>query len=79
MSTFLEKLGTELFERMYNYAQGIISGETIACKKHIWASERFARDLKNENYYFDKDELARFYLWSSQFKHRAGVLKNKKI
>ena len=50
MSTFLEKLGTELFERMYNYAQGIISGETIACKKHIWASERFARDLKNENY-----------------------------
>ena len=79
MSTFLEKLGTELFERVYNYAQGIISGETIACKKHIWASERFARDLKNENYYFDKDELARFYLWSSQFKHRAGVLKNKKI
>lgn len=75
----IDKLSKELFDRVDKYANDIIKGNIIACKKHIWACKRYKNDFKNENYYFDKVELLKFYLWSRQFKHRAGVLKNQII
>lgn len=75
----IKKLSEDLFNRVDKYADDIINGNIIACKKHIWSCKRFKNDFNNPNYYFDKVELLKFYLWSRQFKHRAGVLKNKVI
>ena len=75
----IEKMSNELFNRVSKYANDIISKKIIACEKHIWACKRFKNDFNNPNYYFDKVELLKFYLWSRQFKHRAGVLKEKLI
>ena len=73
------KLIKDLTGRLNKYSNDVIDGEIIACKKHIWSCKRFLKDLKSDKYFFDEIELLRFYMWSRQFKHRAGVLKNKKI
>ena len=75
----INKLSNDLFKRVDKYADDIINGNIVACKKHIWSCKRFKNDFNNPNYYFDKVELLKFYLWSRQFKHRAGVLKNQII
>lgn len=75
----IKKLSEDLFERVDKYANSIINREIIACEKHIWACKRYKKDFNNPAYYFDKVELLKFYLWSRQFKHRAGVLKNQII
>lgn len=75
----INKLSNDLFKRVDKYADNVIKGKITACKKHIWACKRFKKDFSNEKFRFDKVELLKFYLWSRQFKHRAGVLKNKVI
>ena len=75
----IEKMSNELFNRVSKYANDIINKKIIACEKHIWSCKRFKNDFNNPNYYFDKVELLKFYLWSRQFKHRAGILKGKLI
>lgn len=75
----VKKLSQDLFNRVDKYANDIIKGKIIACKKHIEACKRYKRDFNNPNYYFDKVELLKFFAWSRQFKHRAGVLKNQTI
>ncbi|MDU7250849.1 MAG: terminase TerL endonuclease subunit [Clostridium sp.] len=69
---------------IYRYACDIVDGKIKACKKHIQACKRFLNDLdKSQNedypYFFDYEELYKFYKWAGLFKHRAGVLKGKKI
>jgi phage terminase large subunit-like protein len=73
-----------LFERIYNYAQDVIDGKIIACKKHIQACRRFINELEQIRdddypYYFDIDELYRFYKWANMFKHTKGVLAGQPI
>ena len=73
-----------LFDTIYNYSIDVIEGNIVACKKHIQVCQRFINDLnkvKNTDYeyYFDIDELYKFYKWSNMFKHRAGVLKGQRI
>ena len=75
----IEKMSNDLFNRVVNYANDIIDKKILACEKHIFSCKRFLNDFNNVNYYFDKVELLKFYLWSRQFKHRAGVLKNEII
>lgn len=75
----INKLSNDLFKRVDKYADNVAKGKITACKKHIWACKRFKKDFSNENFTFDKVELLKFYLWSRQFKHRAGVLKNQVI
>lgn len=69
-----KRLEDELYERVLNYAKSGASRKRLCCEKHSFACLRFLDDLKSDKYYFDKNELMRFYLWSKQFKHRAGVL-----
>ncbi|MBY6758646.1 terminase large subunit [Clostridium botulinum] len=69
---------------IYRYACDIVNGKIKACKKHIQACKRFLDDLdKSQNedypYFFDYEELYKFYKWAGLFKHRAGVLKGQKI
>ena len=75
----LEKLADELVNRVEKYVDDILTGKINACKKHKWACERYLKDKENEEYVFDKIELLKIYIWSKQFKHRAGVLKGQYI
>lgn len=72
-----------LYLRIYQYAIDIVDKKVPACKKHIRACELFLRDLNliqddGFEYYFDIEELYRFYKWSSMFKHTKGVLAGAK-
>lgn len=74
----------ELYELLLQYVNDILNGKIKACKKHKQACKRFKDDLeksKNEDYeyYFDNEELYRFYTWSKMFKHRVGILAKKPI
>lgn len=71
------KFENELYNRILNYAESGAKRTRKCCLKHHWACKRFLKDLQNEKYYFDKNELMRFYIWSTQFTHRAGVLVGK--
>jgi phage terminase large subunit-like protein len=73
-----------LTERLLNYANDIVDGNITACKKHIRACQRFLEDVEkipDEGYlfYFDAEELTRFYKWARMFKHTKGVLAGQKI
>ena len=74
----------ELFNVVLNYAYDIVEGTIPACKKHKQACQRFINDLeKQENddykYYFDVEELYKFYNWARLFKHRTGIVKGMTI
>lgn len=74
----------ELVERLYSYAEKVSKGKIIAGKKHVQACNRFLNDIKNIQkksflYYFDVDEVERFYSWSGVFQHTKGVLENTPI
>lgn len=73
-----------LFERMYYYAESIVEGKINACIKHKAACKRFLDDVskvldEGYPYFFDVEELYKFYVWSSMFKHTKGVLAGQKI
>lgn len=73
-----------LTERLIDYAFSIVEGEVVACQKHIAACRRFLYDIERLSdesypYYFDADELYRFYKWSGMFKHTKGVLSGEPI
>lgn len=75
---------TTAFERVWNYANDIVSGEIIACQKHIWAAQRFINDIYNlekedSPFYFDADVVEDFDEWAKQFIHTEGVLENQPI
>lgn len=74
----------EIFEIVYDYAVDVVEKREVACKKHIWACKRFLSDLEKSKsdkfkYYFDSNELLDFYEWARLFKHRAGIVKDKRI
>ncbi|ABI36820.1 putative terminase large subunit [Geobacillus virus E2] len=73
-----------LLERIVHYAQDVVDGRTIACQKHKWACERFLNDIERITeddfpYYFDGEELYRFYRWARMFKHNKGILAGQPI
>ena len=78
------ELTQELIDRVWNYAHDIVDGNIPACKKHIWACERFLNDMEKLDdedypYYFDHDELYYFYEWSRLFAHKEGILAGQQI
>jgi len=75
---------TELIARIVRYAEDIVDGRITACKKHKQACERFLKEIElipNDDYpyYFDGDELYRFYRWARMFRHTKGVLAGQPI
>lgn len=74
----------EIFKVIYDYALDVVEKRIVACKKHIWACQRFINDIEKSNndnykYYFDAEELLDFYEWARLFKHRTGIVKGKRI
>jgi Phage terminase-like protein, large subunit len=75
---------TELIARIVQYAEDIVDERITACKKHKQACERFLNEIElipNDDYpyYFDGDELYRFYRWARMFKHTKGILAGQPI
>ncbi|MBU8583569.1 terminase large subunit [Bacillus paralicheniformis] len=69
---------------MIDYSRDVVSGEIVACQKHIWACERFLKDIKREGtrefpYVFDDEKARRFLFWMTQFKHTKGPLQGQNI
>ncbi|MED4374082.1 terminase large subunit, partial [Bacillus licheniformis] len=69
---------------MIDYSRDVISGEIVACEKHIWACQRFLNDIKREGtrefpYVFDDEKARRFLYWMTQFKHTKGPLAGENI
>ena len=62
-----------------NYAKGSMDGTIGACQAHKWMVERFYRDLEDERYYADWDELLKFNRWAGMFKHTKGVIAGQRI
>lgn len=73
-----------LEQRLMDYVYDILEGKIKACKKHIWACERFIKDLERAQedecaFYFDIEKLYDFYEWAKEFKHFKGILAGKPI
>ena len=73
-----------LKELLVDYANDVIAGDVVSCKKHKWACMRFLRDVEREGtedfpFVFNEDAALRFFEWSNLFKHTKGVLRGKKI
>ncbi len=69
---------------LIDYSREVISGEIVACEKHIWACERFLNDVSREGtrefpYVFDDEKARRFLYWMTQFKHTKGPLQGENI
>ncbi|MFC5532376.1 terminase large subunit [Cohnella yongneupensis] len=74
----------QLIESMVQYAEDVADGRVRACRKHRRACERFLSDIQRSEeegypFFFDVDELYRFYRWSRLFKHTKGVLTGQPI
>lgn len=66
------------------YAEDVVDGRIVSCKKHRSACGRFLADLQNSQketypYQFDVNEVYRFYRWARMFKHSKGVLAGQPI
>ncbi|MFJ5625438.1 terminase large subunit [Peribacillus loiseleuriae] len=74
----------DLKQWMIHYCHDVINGEIVACQKHIWACERFLRDIEREGtedfpYVFNEDKAIRFFEWMQLFRHTKGVLNGERI
>lgn len=71
-------------EEIIQYCLNCISGEIPSGKKHIWACERFLRDLERIGtedfpYIWDEQRADRIVKWFSLLKHSKGALAGKPI
>ncbi|WP_163094306.1 terminase large subunit [Bacillus velezensis] len=69
---------------LIDYSRDVISGEIVACEKHVWACQRFLNDISREGtrefpYVFDDEKARRFLYWMTQFKHTKGPLRGENI
>jgi phage terminase large subunit-like protein len=75
----------ELIEQLGRYAEDVVDGRIVACRKHRAACDRFIQDLSMSQsdpdypFEFDIDEVYRFYRWARMFKHSKGVLAGRPI
>lgn len=61
------------------YCKKVIGGKEPACKKHVWACQRFLRDIDKQKtkgflYRFDQERAERFLSWMNLFEHTKGPL-----
>jgi phage terminase large subunit-like protein len=74
-----EVIIVSLLDEMIGYSNSVLSGDTVACKKHKWACERFLKDLQRQGadnfpYIFSEEKGERFIKWMGFFKHTKGPL-----
>lgn len=73
-----------VLEKLIEYSKKCIEGKNISCKKHIWACQRFLRDvekMKDESYafYWDEKSAQNIVDWFALLRHSKGVLAGQPI
>lgn len=73
-----------ILNQLIKYSQNCISGKNVSCQKHIWACERFLRDveqMKDEKYpyYWDEEAAQNIVDWFALLRHSKGVLAGQPI
>lgn len=68
-----------ILEELIQYSKDCISGKEISCKKHIWACERFLKDIEKDIYIWSEEEAQRIVTWFSYLRHSKGVLAGQPI
>lgn len=73
-----------ILNQLIKYSQNCISGKNVSCQKHIWACERFLRDveqMKDEKYpyYWNEEAAQNIVDWFALLRHSKGVLAGQPI
>ncbi|MBZ9633181.1 terminase large subunit [Clostridium sp. FP1] len=73
-----------ILEELTEYCNDRITGKRIACKKEIYACQRFLRDVENQNtgkfpYEWLEDEAQKIVDWFALLRHSKGVLEKQPI
>lgn len=77
--------GNYYYKVVEDYCNDVLSGNIKASKKHIWAVERFLKDLDQAvnnpdcPYYFDETVIEDFFYWANEFEHTEGVLAGERV
>lgn len=91
MGATLEEEKLHLQNRVIDYAKSVIEGKVVIREtedeiytgemgiKFVQACERFFKDLKDERYFMDWNEVLKFNRWASMFKHTKGMLAGQRI
>lgn len=73
-----------ILNQLIKYSKNCISGKIVSCQKHIWACERFLRDvdkLDDESYpyYWDEKAAQNIVDWFALLRHSKGTLAGQPI
>lgn len=73
-----------IWQELIDYSQACILGTEISGKKHIWACQRFLRDMDRVGtedfpYIWDEGEAERIVDWFAHLRHTKGILAKKPI
>lgn len=73
-----------ILEELTEYSHNCINRKIPSCQKHIWACERFLRDIEkfksgDWSYYWDEAEALKIVKWFAWLRHSKGVLAGKPI
>lgn len=73
-----------ILSELKQYAADCIDQRIPSCKKHVWACQRFLRDLSrvgNEDfpYIWDEEEAGKIVKWFALLRHSKGVLAGQPI
>ena len=72
-----------ILDELISYADQCIRQEIPSCQKHIWACQRFLRDVERARsgwgYHWDEAEAAKIVNWFSYLRHSKGILAGQPI
>nr|DAS68144.1 MAG TPA: Large Terminase [Caudoviricetes sp.] len=73
-----------IWQELIDYSQACILGKEVSGKKHIWACQRFLRDIDRIGtdgfpFVWDEAEAERIVDWFAHLRHTKGVLAKKPI
>jgi phage terminase large subunit-like protein len=73
-----------ILNELIGYCNDRVSGKEIACKKEIWACQRFLNDVENQGtdkfqYVWKEDSAQKIVDWFALLRHSKGVLEKQPI
>ncbi len=68
-------------EELTEYSKECIEGDIVSCQKHMWACERYLKDIERDDweYYWDEGEAQKIYKWFLHLRHTKGELAGSRI
>ncbi|MGL4671655.1 terminase large subunit domain-containing protein, partial [Cetobacterium sp.] len=61
-------------EEIIQYCKDCIDGVIASGQKHIWATQRFLKDVEEGKFIWDEEEAVRIVKWFTYLKHSKGIL-----